>query len=257
MCTNRSVLWWLLVGLAFSIPAGASDLDKERRWADQIVDGLFEGEPVWLEAGGHKFLAIHTPAERPKGAVLLLHGIGVHPDWPQVINPLRVGLPARGWTTLSLQMPILPNEAEAKDYAPLFPEVGPRIEAGLAYLGKAGHRRIAIVAHSLGASMGSYYLSRHPDAGIIGFAGIGMGADRKPAVLDNAIALAKIKIPVLDLFGSDDLEPVLRSKASRARAAAANPGYRQVEVPGADHFFNDKEAVLLDTVAAWLDGLAR
>ncbi len=246
---------WLLWSL-LPLAAAASDLAKERRWADQIVEDLFDGEAVWLRAGGQRFLALHTPAAQPKGAVLLLHGIGVHPDWPQVIQPLRVGLPERGWTTLSLQMPILPNEAKAEDYAPLFPEVAPRLEAGLAFLRERGHRRIFIVAHSLGATMAVHYLAAQPRGGIAGLVAIGLGSRPAPAVLDSTRALARIRLPVLDLYGEEDLDFVLDSRAARARAAAGNPAYRQVQAGGADHFFTDREAELLDRVAAWLDRLA-
>ena len=96
-----------------SVPSLASDTAKEKRWADQIVDTLMEGEAVWLQAGQTKFLGIYTEsATKPaKGAVIVLHGIGAHPDWTDVVHPLRVGLTEHGWTTLSLQMPILANEA--------------------------------------------------------------------------------------------------------------------------------------------------
>ncbi|MDX1594365.1 MAG: DUF3530 family protein, partial [Gammaproteobacteria bacterium] len=119
-----------LFAMLGSLAAHASDKAKEQRWADQIVDQLIEGEPVWLEAGEDRFLAILTEADgEPRGSVILMHGMGVHPNWPQVIYPLRTELPRLGWTTLSLQMPVLPNDAEAVAYVPLFDEVAPRIDA--------------------------------------------------------------------------------------------------------------------------------
>ncbi|MEJ2076288.1 MAG: DUF3530 family protein, partial [Reinekea sp.] len=86
----------------------ASDLNKEKRWADQIVDALIDGEPEWLQAGDQKFLAIYTEAEEEstKG-MIVVHGTGVHPDWEQVVKPIRVDMASHGWNTLSIQMPIL------------------------------------------------------------------------------------------------------------------------------------------------------
>jgi len=80
--------WWLLL-LAF--PVLAADLQREARWANEIEDAILVGEPEWLQSGDHRFLAIYTEAEGEArhGAVLLMHGSGVHPDWPEVINPLR------------------------------------------------------------------------------------------------------------------------------------------------------------------------
>ena len=88
----------LILLSAFLLPgAHASDLDKEKRWADQIVDSLIDGEAEYLKAGDVEFLAIYTEAEEPTGrAALVLHGIGVHPNWSQVVYPLRTGLPSLG-----------------------------------------------------------------------------------------------------------------------------------------------------------------
>jgi hypothetical protein len=41
------------------------------------------GDPVWLElSSGHKFLTLYTEAEsNAKAGVIVIHGMGVHPDW--------------------------------------------------------------------------------------------------------------------------------------------------------------------------------
>ena len=144
--------------LAFN--AQASDLAKEKRWADQVVDSLLDGEAVWLNDGSHDFLGIYTGANEDKGrGVVVMHGIGVHPNWQQVIQPLRVELAAHDWNTLSIQMPVLPNEAESSEYAPLFDEVAPRIDAAIDYLKANGSDEIVLIGHSLGAAMAAWYLA--------------------------------------------------------------------------------------------------
>ena len=121
-----------LVILSFNIYA--SDLEKEKRWADQVVDAILDGEPVWLNDGNSNFLGIYTEAEEDKGrAVIVMHGTGIHPDWQQVIQPLRVGLTEFNWNTLSIQMPVLANDAEYLDYAPLYEEVAPRVDNPIKY----------------------------------------------------------------------------------------------------------------------------
>ncbi len=231
----------------------ASDLDKEKRWADQIVDALIDGEAEWLQAGDVEFLGIYTEAEEPSGrAALVLHGVGVHPNWPQVVQPLRAGLPSHGWDTLSLQMPVLANEAEHKDYAPLFDEVAPRIRAGISFLREKGAKEIVIVAHSLGADMASYYLAGEPP-GVAALVGIGMSGGEDDPRMDNVVSLAKVRVPVLDLYGQNDLDDVVSTAAERAKAAAGNPAFSQVQVPEADHFFDGHEAALQEIVVEWLD----
>ena len=247
-----SVLTLLLAFTA--LPVHASDKAKEQRWAEQIVDQLIEGDAVWLQAGGDRFLSILTEAEgTPRGSVILLHGIGVHPNWPQVIYPLRVGLAKLGWTTLSLQMPILPNEATDEEYVPLFPEVAPRIDAALTFLAGKDLLPSALVGHSTGANMGSYYLRNARSGGAItSFVGIGMSGQNDGGDADVAISLGLIGLPVLDLYGDRDLKIVLNSVDRRFVAGSKNNRYEQRIVRNANHFFDGASAELVVLVDEWL-----
>ncbi len=239
--------------LSISPTIFASDLEKEKRWAEQISDSLLDGEAISLNDGKVDFLAIDTQADEAKDvAVIVIHGIGIHPDWPLVIQPLRVRLAEQGWNTLSLQMPILANDATIEDYKPLFKEVPGRIDAGIRYLTKAGAKKIVIIAHSLGSLMSSYYLAEKKNesnkedkteskAPIIAFIGIGMGSA-------TSQYLKKINLPILDLYGEKDLPDVVKSAASRKEATKNNSHYQQVKVAGANHFFEDQDDDLLKAV---------
>ena len=236
-------------------PVQASDFAKEKRWADQVVDSLLDGDAVWLKAVDHEFLSLYTEAEdESEQALIVMHGTGVHPNWDQVILPIRVEMTTRGWNTLSLQMPVLANEAEHDDYAVLFPEVIPRIDAALAYLQAQGNRKVVLVAHSLGSLMTSYYLSqKHPDL-VKGFIAIGMSGGSKHAVMDPLQTLKTVQVPVFDLFGSNDLPEVLAHEQAKQQAAA-NTNFQQRRVEGANHFFDDHNEALVDAVSNWLDTL--
>jgi pimeloyl-ACP methyl ester carboxylesterase len=232
----------------------ASDLAKEKRWADQVVDAILDGEAIWLNDGSHEFLSIYTEAGEDKGrAVIVMHGTGIHPDWQQVVQPLRVGLTEHNWNTLSIQMPILPNEAEYHEYAPLYDEVAPRIDAAIKYLHDKGSKEIVLIGHSQGATMSAYYLSTSKQA-VNGFVAIGMGALSDEPRMNVVKSLEKIKVPVLDIYGDDDLEGVMKTIKARAEAAAAagNSNYTQKEIAGSNHFFDDREEQLVEAVAEWL-----
>jgi hypothetical protein len=235
----------------------ASDLAKEQRWADQIVDSLITGEAEWLPVGKHKVLAIYTESDTQPalGGAIILHGIGVHPDWPDVIHPLRTRLPEGGWSTLSVQMPILPNEATGKDYLPLMDEVTPRIQAAIKFLQQQGISNIVIIAHSLGTSMAGYYLSTHPDSPIHGFVGISMSELDKDPRLSPVAQANKIKLPVLEIYGSLDEDYVISYAKQRKNAATTggNTNYQQIMIEGANHFYNGKDDILVETVLNWLD----
>jgi len=251
-----SILLLIMTFYCLSWPAWSSDQTKEKRWSEQIIDSLLVGESCELEASNSKFLGIYTEANEGPGkrAAILAHGMGVHPDWPEVIYPLRSELPEHQWSTLSIQMPILANDAPIKDYTPLFDEAGPRIEAAIKYLKGKGHTKIVLISHSLGAAMGSVYLAASKPKDIHGFVAIGLSVIDSDEKMNGALALEKIQIPVLDLYGSRDLEGVLNSTQQRAKAAkkAGNKNYRQTEIEGADHFFASSEDILVKTVYGWL-----
>jgi len=255
---RKLVLTLALVMMSSSLPSLASDAAKEKRWADQIVDTLIDGEAVWLEAGKTKFLGIYTEtATKPaKGTVIVAHGTGVHPDWADVIHPLRVKLTEHGWNTLSLQMPILHNEAKEDEYAPLFPEIAPRMQAAIAFLKSKGTTRIALAGHSLGATMSAYYLASGPSpvAGLVAVGTSGTGFT-KPGLkyFDTVPKLSKL--PILDIYGSEDTPDVLATVAQRKEIAtkSGNIRYTQIKVAGANHFFQGKDKELVNEVSQWLD----
>ena len=98
MSVKMPVKSYALALLLFVGQADASEPDfaREARLADEIVDVIFDGDPVWLEADGREFLSIYTEADDADTAVVILHGRGFHPDWADTINPLRVDLVERG-----------------------------------------------------------------------------------------------------------------------------------------------------------------
>lgn len=250
------IVFFVTVSLLTSVNVSASDLAKEKRWAGQVVEAILDGEAVWLNDGRSDFLSIYTEAGSDVTQVaIVMHGTGVHPDWQQVVYPLRVGLAEQGWNTLSIQMPILENEASHEDYAKLYDEVAPRIDAAIAYLRNLGNKEIALVAHSQGAAMASYYL-RDTKQKIKGLVAIGMSGEEKDDRMNGSLSLQRITLPVLDLYGTQDLDSVLSSTDKRAAAAksANNKDYKQLQIEG-NHFFDGHNDDLIEAVLSWLDAL--
>ncbi len=246
-----------LATLIFTASAYGSDLDKEQRWANSIDATLMDGEIVMLDDGTSEFLSLFTETLEDKGrAAIIMHGTGVHPDWKEVIEPLRIGLTDHGWHTLSIQMPILPNDAEYAEYTPLYDEVAPRIDAAINFLKAEGYDKIVLIGHSQGSAMGSYYLSKNK-ADVLGFVGVGMPDLYDDPRMKNSESLKYITLPVLDIYGSGDLESVLKPSAQRKTSAqqAGNDNYTVVVVEGADHFFKGEEKELVEKTAEWLEKL--
>jgi pimeloyl-ACP methyl ester carboxylesterase len=253
-----SVATIFLVMTAHLAQARAADLARERRLAEQTVDAIFDGEPVWLDAGGHEFLGIYTAQETTseRGAAIILHGRGTHPDWAQVAAPLRTGLPAHGWSTLSLQMPVLEKDASYYDYVPVFPEASPRIDAGIRYLREQGAQRIVLIAHSCGVHMSMTWLGQRGDDGIDAYIGIGMGATDYRQPMRKPFPYERIRVPLLNVYGGNDYPAVKRqAETLTGLLAGMHPASQQVQIPEADHYFESYEEELLAAISNWLDTL--
>ena len=239
------------------LPAGASDIEREKRLASQIVDSIMDGEAVFLKSGEHEFLSIYTETDEPRGAVIIMHGRGFHPNWADVAYPLRVGLVEQGWNTLSLQMPVLGKEAKFYDYLEIMDQAAPRIEAGIDYLKQQGNGKIVIIAHSCSVHMAMAWVDAGRMRDIDAFVGVGMGAVDYQQPMKKPFPLEKFTVPVLDVYGEDEYLAVIKGAAERLAAMqkAGNPKSKQVTVPGANHYFTDEGDALLEVVGPWLQGL--
>lgn len=223
----------------------APDYAREKRWDEEVSPGIVVGEPLYLEQKNkHKFLAIYTAAPKARMGVVVVHGIGIHPDWG-MIGTLRQRLPDQGYTTLSIQMPVLAVEAKYEDYVAHFPDAVERLRLAVAQLRSKGYRKVAIVSHSLGSIMTHEYLTAHPN-GADAWASLGISRGR---------GYEKTGVPVLDLFGANDNPPVLVDATKRKGSLAGKAGSKQVVVPGANHFFADREDAMVRAVKEFLDGV--
>ncbi|MDH3629569.1 MAG: alpha/beta hydrolase family protein [Gammaproteobacteria bacterium] len=237
--------------------ASEPDFARETRLSDEIVDVILDGDPVWLEAGGREFLSIYTEAEDYNVAVIILHGRGFHPDWADTINPLRVDLVERGYSTLSLQMPVLEKDAKYYDYVPIFHHAHPRIEAGIQYLRDKGFQKIVLLAHSCGVHMAMDWIRTKNDRSIDAFIGLGMGATDYKQPMHQPFPLDWMHVPILDLYGANEFPAVIRLAPGR-KAMIEKAGHKssqQLVLPGSDHYFTDQGDALVNAVADWLDQL--
>jgi predicted alpha/beta-fold hydrolase len=208
------------------------------------------GDPVYLALkSGHKFLAIHTPNPKARAGVIVVHGMGVHPDW-NLINALRSQLSEQGYATLSVQMPVLAADAKAESYPPLFPEAAERLQAAVAFLRDKGHRKVAIVSHSMGARMANHFLANGGAGEIDAWVAVGISTG-------VYLQSETFRAPVLDIYGEKDFPVVLQNAAKRTDAIKRIRGSGQISVTGADHYFNGMEVELVRHVKRFLDNATR
>ena len=86
------------------------DLQRGKLLAEQFSQEKEKKASVtWFREGQKDaFLGLYTEnyGREPQGYALILHDNQQHPDWPGVVNYLRTQLPATGWSTLSISLPI-------------------------------------------------------------------------------------------------------------------------------------------------------
>ena len=233
------VLLLLVAHLAYG-----ADYVREKKWAEEITPGIVVGDLVYLEgSAGHTFLTIYTAAPNAQAGLVMVHGIGVHPDWG-LIGTLRSALADHGYTTLSIQMPVLAADARSEEYLPTFGEAVERLKVAVEFLRAKGYKKIAIVSHSMGSRMTHNYLTRDPSAPVNAWVCIGLGGE------DD---FRHMTLPVLDLYGENDLSAVLQGAQRRAASLKNLQRSQQVMAPQADHFFNNQQAELVRYVRDFLD----
>jgi alpha/beta superfamily hydrolase len=237
-----ALLLWAVGGSAL-----AQDYAREQRWADEILATLVVGDPVWLAQGnGHRFLGLYTRAKNERGAVVIAHGRGWSPDY-DLYGELRTKLADAGYSTLSIQMPVLPSTAHIGAYLPTFGDADERLAVAIDWLHAKGARHVAIVSHSLGATMANHYLINAP-------------APRAEAwvmvsIINGLEDMFRVKIPVLDVFGGADWEVTRVGAAERKAQIEKMAGSRQVVIDGAEHFFEGRRDELTRTIVSFLDSV--
>lgn len=238
--------------------AHAQDYEREKRWAAEVAPAIVVGDAVQIKAAsGREFLGLYTEgkagtsatsatASAAKPALVLVHGVGVNPDFG-MIGILRARMADLGYPTLSIQMPVVSKEASVDDYYPkLFPDAADRMMRAAEWLRTKGHAKLVLVSHSMGAWMANEYLDQqHTQTPYQAWVVMGLTGG-------YSWTMRRYKFPVLDVYGERDLEPVIKADSRRKGALDANNGSRQVRIAGADHHYDKREAELAAAVDAFL-----
>ena len=238
---SNVLLLLCLSTLSVSVQA-APDYERERRWSDDIIPGLVIGEPVHLnQENGHRFLTIYSETENTDIGIIVVHGMGLHPDYG-LINILRQSLYDSEFTTLSIQMPILASTASYKEYPALFPDAVERLSLSVAFLKKNGYKKIVIVSHSNGSRMSREYMIQD-----------NTDVDAWVALsLTQGDHFKDVSAPVLDIYAENDLTHVLDSSQIR-QESMTHSASQQFSIADADHFFLNKENDVLKHILNFLD----
>ncbi|MFK8068031.1 MAG: DUF3530 family protein [Gammaproteobacteria bacterium] len=183
---NMMLKHYFLIGLLFlfsaQLPAAEKEEEKpaeateetlepevekptlESEISTQIEKALTTGEAIWLGEEGANFLGLYksNSFKETLGGILFLHDMGSNSDWPNLIKPLRLAFPKKGWDTLSIQLPMVNVDAEKTAYLSHFDEAVSRTNAGIEFLKQKGLTSIVILGHGMGSIVAIFDLNKNP-----------------------------------------------------------------------------------------------
>ena len=220
-----------------------TDTAREVRWRAEVEPGIVVGEAQTLTTvDGRQFFAIFTEGTQKEVAFVLAHGVGVHPDFGW-IGQLRVLLAEAGdagdagYATLSIQMPVRSKETtDGNEYVSTFPDAATRLAAAHEWLRQRGYAKVILASHSMGAWMANVYFQQTPRSPYAAWVAMG--------VTGRILPLKENLLPVLDLYGENDLPVNLSTAWLRRAHLMLLPQSQQVMVAHADHHYSgvEKEA---------------
>ncbi len=252
-----------LMGFMLTYQVSAKDIqaqNREQQIAEKLALIVDADEIVSLKASGGRFIGIYQRAKmgESRGVVILAHGMGAHPDWPDVISPLRTQLPEFGWSTLSIQMPILSPEEPVAEYGKTLKIAKSRLNAAIDYLHTWEIEQIILLGYSFGAVQVASYLASGKNENVRAFVSVSMLSQKfiKPG-LDVFKLIGGINIPMLDIYGDEDLPDVRRGSDDRRLAASKNGNrdFEQIELKHAGHHYQGVEDALVEQIQIWLKNI--
>lgn len=181
-------------------------------------------------------------------AVILAHGKAQGPDG-QVVGPLRRSIAKEGgFTTLSVQLPVLSNP-DYRAYAATFPDAYKTIQTAMTYLtGEKGFERVYVLGYSMGARMTAAFLAASDVPAVVGYVGVGL-LEGGGEPLDANSSIRKLHVPILDLYADQTLLDVT---SAGNRRSLVGDRYKQICIAGANHSFKGHEDELSAEIVAWL-----
>ena len=194
-----------------------------------------------------KFNMLYHKDESKDQAILLLHGRGLYPNEPLVMNPL-IEILNKEYNVYSIQLPVLKKNATYSEYVKLFSYTDSRIKKTLNYI-EPTSSSIVVIAHTCGAHMLSSFLKKHQnkiDKVILISAGA-VDKDQTPLpYYDYSLFDGQI----LNILGDKDHNSV---KHFAEYILSLNiKDFQNIIISDADHYYKGKTSSLTMQVNKWL-----
>ena len=204
----------MLPSINYSTSLDSPDKSRELIIYRQNLNEIFDGEHQYIDYKFGKYSMLEIYDESYDAAVLYLHGRGLNPNEQNLAYPVRVGM-SDSYNTYSLQLPVLKKQSTYLEYTKIFYDSDERISSAIKHIFDK-NKKVIIIAHSCGVHMlMSYIKSKNLSESISSLVLIGSGAVDKGEKVIYEYPYDKIKVPILDLYGENDFDLVLKKSAVR------------------------------------------
>lgn len=218
-----------------------------------------EVERLFYEKNG--FLTLYREAQTndPQGCIILMHGNNEHPDWPNVIHPVRMKMVQYSWCTLSIEIPdykekeslsLIPSDkketAKLDVKLPNEDIVFGRLNAAIGFANQQGISNISLLGYGSGATYAlKYSVEKQLNTGALILVSVSLPEPASPFNL--AKLLASGQQPTLDYYIRPNQYNQQYAKARRIamqQRKDPSPTYTQVKVTSNSQFAIDENQLI-------------
>lgn len=224
------------------------DYARETSLNYQSESTSFDSEfTTLLSNKGEKFNLLYHEDESKDQAILLLHGRGLYPNEPLVMNPL-IEILNKEYNVYSIQLPVLKKNATYSEYVKLFSYSDSRIKKTLNYI-ETTSSKIIVIAHSCGAHMLSSFLKKYQNK-IHKVILISAGAVDKDQTPLPYYDYSLFDGQILNILGDKDHNSVKHFAEYILSLNIKN--FQNIIISDAGHYYKGKISSLATQVNKWL-----
>ncbi len=229
--------------------------EREESINNQIIEYIFDADVIELSSDlEDSFNLIMNQDNSSQYSILLLHGRGLYPTEPNVMEPIRTSFINQSISIFSLQLPVLAKGKSYYDYKEIFNYSDARISSAMNFIQS---NKLIIIAHSCGTHMLASWINKNNIKNISGLVLIGAGAVDKDQSMLDSLDYNFINVPILNIYGEEDHGSVIEhsmifNKIIKSKGVLNS---RNVEISNSDHNYLDQSNSLVKIVNSWLKSL--
>jgi hypothetical protein len=233
-----------------------------------LTDQINKNAPNEVEILSYQdetFLALYRTAQTsaPEGCIILIHGNNEHPDWPNVISPIRMAMTENSWCTLSIEVPDSKTKEslsfinktedvnteitdESDTSLPNEEVVFGRIAASITFANEQGISSISLLGYGTGATYALKYSTENQlNTGALILVSATMPGTSSPFLAADSLTTSLQ--PVLDYYiqpNQLDKQYANARRIAMLQRQAQNPIYTQIKVTSNSQFSIDQKQLI-------------